>query len=476
LSTDAVGKRPKRRGLKILFGAGAVALVASIGIGYPLIAEITAVGAGFFAKHLCSEVFVAGREPKSVVDTDLRYFFPRALMPIAWWKVDRDSSMTRASFVGVGARVARYRDNAGCALDPIDLPAQVAVASPMLVQAGPKRTDAVHSPWVAAPANNVRLNALIEQAFTETSDQPASQRRTRAVIVVHNGRLLAERYASGFDASSRFPGWSIAKSLTHALVGIVVGDGRIKLDGTVPVPEWRNDDRRAISWDHLLRMKSGLAFDETYAKPLSDINTMLWLAPDAGQFAAAKPATSAPGATWRYASGTSNILTKAIRTVLEENAYADFPRRALFDRIGMSSALMERDAAGNLVGSSFVYATALDYAKFGWLYAMDGVWEGTRILPAGWVRHAMQATEGSNGKYGAHFWLNSLAEEGEHFKGVPPAMLHASGFAGQFITILPSERLVIVRLGQTMDRTSWAHLSFVAAVREAIAFPRTTER
>jgi CubicO group peptidase (beta-lactamase class C family) len=474
LSTEAVGTRPRRRGLKLLIGAGVAALAVSIGAGYRVVAEITAVGAGFFAKHLCSEVFVAGRDPNNVVDTDLRYFFPRALMAIAWWKVDRNGRMTRASFFGIGARVAWHRGEAGCALEPIDSPA--AIVSPMPVKAVSNGTAAVQAPWIAAPTNNGRLNALIDEAFSETSDQPATQRRTRAVVVVHNGRLLAERYASGFDASTRLPGWSIAKSVTHAMVGVLVGEGRIKLDGAIPLPEWRHDDRRAISWDHMLRMKSGLAFDETYAKPLSDINTMLWLASDAGQFAAAKPATSAPGATWHYASGTSNIITKAMRAVLDENDYANFPRRALFDRIGMTSALMERDASGNLVGSSFVYATALDYAKFGWLYAMDGIWDGTRILPAGWVRHATQATEGSNGRYGAHFWLNSLAEEGEHFKGAPPSMLHARGFGGQFITILPAERLVIVRLGQTMDRTSWSQLSFVAAVREAIAFPRTVER
>ncbi len=481
MSTERAGTSPKRRGWKIFIAAGVMTLAVSTGIGFPFISEITSVGAGFFAKQLCSEVFVAGRDPVRVVDTDLRYFFPRVLMLIAWWKVDREAGVTRASFLGIGARVARYRDDAGCSLDPMDQPMhdsskKAAVNSPAPLKGVSNQMVAAPSPWVAAPATKERLNALIDQGFAEANDEAASQRHTRAIVVVHNGRLLAERYAEGFDASSRFPGWSIAKSFTHALVGVLVGDGRIKLDGAVDLSEWQGDERRAISWDQLLRMKSGLAFDETYAKPLSDINAMLWLVPDAGQFAAAKPATSAPGATWRYTSGTSNIITKAIRGVLGEGEHADFPRRALFDRIGMTSALMERDGRGNLVGSSFVYATALDYAKFGWLYAMDGIWDGTRILPAGWVRHAMQPTEGSNRRYGAHFWLNSLAEEGEHFNGAPPAMLHASGFGGQWITILPAERLVIVRLGQTMNRTGWTQLSFVAAVREAIAFPRAAER
>ncbi|MSQ20541.1 MAG: class C beta-lactamase-related serine hydrolase [Betaproteobacteria bacterium] len=476
MSTDEAVIRPQRRGLKIFVGAIVLALAVSIGAGFPIVSRMTAVGAGFFAKQLCSEVFVAGRDPKHVVDTDLRYFFPRALMLIAWWKVDREAGVTRASFAGLGARVAEHRGDAGCALAPIDAPTRATLDQRMPLQAISTGSAAAPLPWIAVPATNVRLNALIDQAFTEANAEPASQRRTRAIVVVHNGRLLAERYAEGFDASSRFPGWSIAKSVTHALVGALVADGRVKLEGRVSLPEWQSDDRRAISWDQLLRMKSGLAFDETYAKPFSGVNAMLWLAADAGQYAAAKPATSAPGSTWHYASGTSNIITNAMRAVLGDADHAEFPRRALFDRIGMASAIMEKDGSGNLVGSSFIYATALDYAKFGWLYAMDGIWDGTRILPAGWVRHAMQPTEGSSGRYGAHFGLNSTAEEVESFKDVPPAMLHATGFGGQWVTILPAERLVIVRLGQTMNRTSWVHLSFVAAVREAIAFPRLTER
>ncbi|MFM9884656.1 MAG: serine hydrolase domain-containing protein, partial [Burkholderiales bacterium] len=444
MGTEGLVARRRGRLARYSLGATALILVGLMPFGMPILMKITAVASGYFAKQLCSEVFVAGRAPKTVVETDLRYFFPGFVIGVARWSTDAEAGTARASFLGLGPRVARFRAGAGCALDAFDRETDSKYRGDTRPIVNP--SSGVPAPalsWEIAPAPNDRLHAIVERAFIERSEQSSEQSRTRAIIVVHAGRLIAERYADGFDAASRFPGWSIAKSITHAMVGVLVAEGALKLEDSMPLPEWKNDDRRSITWDQMLRMTSGLAFDESYANPLSDVNQMLWLAADAGKFAAALPLAAPPGAVWRYTSGTTNVLTRAIRGVLRDTRGKEdhLPWRAMLDRIGMTSALMEQDASGNIVGSSFVYASARDYARFGWLYAMDGIWEGQRVLPPGWVRHAMQPTEGSMGRYGAHFWLEAPPGEQHHFKGASPAMLHASGFAGQWISILPSERL-----------------------------------
>ena len=469
MSTEAVVARPRRRMVLVAF---ALVIAISTAVAVPILFNVTAVGAGYFAKQLCSEVFVAGRVAQTVVETDLRYFFPRLLMRVARWATDADLGSVRVSFLGIGTRVARFRGDVGCVLEPIN--GNVDAASGQArADIGPtvKALSLSPRPWAVAPARNERLDAIVGGAFIDTGDDPSAHSRTRAIFIVHDGQVIAERYAEGFGEASRFAGWSIAKSIVHAMVGMQVAQGRLKLDGPLPLPEWRNDNRREINWDQMLRMTSGLAFDERYANPFSDINQMLWNTADIGKFAASMTLSASPGTTWRYTSGTSNVLTHALRALVADANGNDgkLLADALFERIGMTSALMERDAAGNLVGSSFVYATAADYARFGWLYAMNGVWEGRAVLPEGWLEHAMQPTAGSDGRYGAHFWLSAPDDERHYFKGAVPAMLHASGFGGQWITIVPAERLVIVRLGQALSRTAWNHWEFVAAVREAIA-------
>ena len=471
MSADGVVSLPRKRRRRARLIATGLVLAVATAVGTPILFNATAMGAGYFAKQLCSEVFVAGRSAKWVVDTDLSYFFPALLMNVARWTID--AGTVRASFLGIGTRVARFRADAGCVLDPMDEDADAPRAPMPITVTEPLNQEEAASPlpWVLAATPNERIKAIVQGAFIESNERSSVPGRTRAIFIVHDGRVIAEHYADGFNASTRLPGWSIAKSLTHAMVGLLVADGRIELEGTLPLPEWRKDERRSITWDQMLRMTSGLAFNETYSNPFSDINQMLWATADISRFAAAMPLAASPGSTWRYTSGTTNVLTRAMRAVLADADGNDrkAPVRALFERIGMTSALMERDATGNLVGSSFVYATAADYARFGWLYAMDGMWDGTRVLPAGWVQHAMQPSVGSDGRYGAHFWLDVPPDDRHYFGETVPAMLHASGFGGQWISILPAERLVIVRLGQALTRTAWNHWAFVAAVREAIA-------
>ncbi len=331
------------------------------------------------------------------------------------------------------------------------------------------------APDVDAP----RLAAALAAAFAEPD--PDRPRRTRAVIVVRGGRIVAERYVQGFGRGTPLLGWSMTKSVTNALCGILVGQGKLDVHARAEVPEWRDatDPRRAITLDQLLHASSGLRWSETYeASPFeSDVIAMLYGAGhrDMAAFAAAKPLDHAPGTRWSYSSGTtlivSGIVRRAVGGTLDD--YHAFPRRALFERIGMESAVIEPDASGTFVGSSYSYATARDWARFGLLYLRDGVWDGARLLPEGWVDYSRTpAPAAPHGEYGAHFWLNAGVPE----RGVPrpdpraPAdLFYASGHEGQLVAIVPSRDLVIVRLGLTPDDGRYDLDGFVAEVIASFA-------
>jgi CubicO group peptidase (beta-lactamase class C family) len=264
------------------------------------------------------------------------------------------------------------------------------------------------------------------------------------------------------------PGWSMAKSVTAALAGVLVARGAWRLDARLAAPEWRapGDPRAAITLADLLGMKSGLAFVERYGDPLSDVNVMLWASGDTGAFAAGKPLARPPGTHWEYASGTTNILARAMRDPLGPD-YAAFPRRALFGPAGMASAVLEPDASGTFVGSSFMYATARDWARLGLLFLGDGVLDGERILPAGWARTAATpAVPGS--RFGAHWWLRLKRPPGAPAAPLPADVFHAGGHAGQNISVVPSRALVIVRLGHSVGEGAWDHEAFAARIIAAI--------
>jgi len=193
-------------------------------------------------------------------------------------------------------------------------------------------------------------------------------------------------------------------------------------------------------------MSSGLEFGEIYDDFNSDVVVMLTRSEDAGALAADRPLAAEPGAVWDYSSGTTNLVSRALREVMDDDqAYWRFPYDRLFTPLGMHSAILETDPSGTFVGSSYGYATARDWARFGLLYLEDGIWDSKRILPEGWVEYAATPTPGSQQQYGAHWWLNA----GGRFEGVPRDEFRASGFDGQYVMVIPSRETVIVRLGQT---------------------------
>jgi CubicO group peptidase (beta-lactamase class C family)/uncharacterized membrane protein YkvA (DUF1232 family) len=452
------GKRPRSRvAAAVIVGLWVVAF-AALGWGGWYTWRVAHVATGFAAKTVCSGVFVSGRTPEAVVAEDIDAYRNPALAPVRV-AIDRERGVATARFLGLAAREAVHREGFGCTL-------AIGTSVDALKAAAPELPPAAR----ASVLDRVPPDPALEQALDEAFADPASAppRRTRAIVIVQRGRIVAERYAPGFGPDVPLPGWSMTKSVAGALAGVLVARGTWRLDAPAPVPEWRapGDPRAAITLGELLGMKSGLEFAESYGNPLSDVNVMLWASGDTGAFAAAKPLAHPPGTRWHYASGTTNILARAMRDLLGAE-YAAFPQRALFGRIGMASAVLEPDAAGTFVGSSFMYATARDWARLGLLFLGDGVWNGERILPAGWARAAATpAVPGS--RYGAHWWLRLKRPGGAAPLPLPADLFHAGGHAGQYVTVVPSRALVIVRLGHSVPDGAWDQEAFVARVLAAV--------
>jgi CubicO group peptidase (beta-lactamase class C family) len=310
--------------------------------------------------------------------------------------------------------------------------------------------------WPEAPLpREVDLGPLLDEVFDEAGPLAS----TFAVVVVHRGAVVAERYAGALEHFDRPPtpvtaetpllSWSMAKSVLHAAVGILVGEGRLVLDAPAPVPEWADpgEPRHAITLRQLLAMRDGLDFVEDYEDDrTSDVIEMLFGRgqADMAHFAADRPLAAPPGTRFSYSSGTSNIVSGVVaRTVGAGEPYARFLHSRLFAPIGMTSADPELDEAGTWVGSSYLRATARDWARFGLLYLRDGVWAGRRVLPEGWVDYArtwVSVDPEDDSPYGAHWW---------GVAGDSRGTFRASGYEGQSVTVCPALDLVVVRLGKT---------------------------
>ena len=288
------------------------------------------------------------------------------------------------------------------------------------------------------------FSKLMTEAFGSTERLG----ETHAAVIIQGGRLVHEQYAAGFGPDSTHHSWSMAKSITHALVGILKGDGRIDPAAPAAVAEWQTpgDPRAAITLDQLLRMSSGLAWTEEYVRGNpSDVIAMLFEAgkDDVAGFAAKAPLAQAPGSHFYYSSGTTNIVSRCAAQAAGGD-FAAFMRERLFQPLGMTSPLPRFDAAGTFIGSSFCFCTAQDFARFGLLYLRDGVWDGQRLLPKGWVDYArtptwQQPEAEAEGRYGAHWWLDVGG----------PGSFSANGYDGQYIVLVADLDLILVRHGVT---------------------------
>ncbi|MGE0621411.1 MAG: serine hydrolase domain-containing protein [Pseudomonadales bacterium] len=308
-------------------------------------------------------------------------------------------------------------------------------------------------PWPNASwARGDEPHGEIPRLADEIFDLKGNQGVTYALLIVHRGRLVYERYGHGANAFYLQYSWSMAKSVTQALTGILVARGDLDLFAPAPVPEWAGDERRHITLDQLLRMSSGLAFAEDYVDgQVSDVIPMLQFEGrhDTGAFAAAKPLVHPPGSVWSYSSGTTNILCRILREAVGGGASGmlRFMNDHLFEPIGVRTATPKFDTAGTFIGSSYLLASPQDFARFGLLYLRGGNWDGQQVVPREWVDYARSPTyRDAQQCYGAHWWMRPDR----------PDWFYASGYDGQRVLCIPEKDAVIVRLGRTpVDEVSY---------------------
>ncbi|MCB1691539.1 MAG: serine hydrolase [Pseudomonadales bacterium] len=300
--------------------------------------------------------------------------------------------------------------------------------------------------WPRAAANP-HDPAEFERLADEIFNLSGAQGVTYALLVIKSGELVYERYNAGANGFYLQYSWSMAKSITQALVGILVKKGMIDVHAPAPVPEWQGDARSEITLDQLLRMSSGLRFNEDYVDgQVSDVIPMLQYEGrhDTGAFAAAMPLISTPGSVWSYSSGTTNIICRILKDVVGGGASGmlRFMNDELFEPIGMRTATPKFDTSGTFIGSSYLLASPQDFARFGLLYLRGGTWDGREIVTRDWVDYARTPTyRDAEFCYGAQWWM----------KPDEPGIFYCSGYDGQRIACFPDKDLIIVRLGRTPE-------------------------
>lgn len=419
-----------------------IATVLSVGIfmNYPKLDLIS----GFAAKSVASGHFADGRTLQMIEEGDNDI----PLVDLAMNAIDEKNKCATASVFGLKTRKAIYREGLGSVLidddfdasKPYDVPKRNRTENNLPFPYG----DAEQKDTFFSEINYGKLQKAVDDAFDHNGNKI---KRTRSVLVVYKDQIVAEKYDDNFSKKSKILGWSMTKSLTATYFGILQQQHKIDIFKPAPIAEWKNDKRAKITISDLLHMNSGLCWDENY-ETISDATQMLFLAKDMTKVQLEKPAAFAPNMNWNYSSGTTNLLSGILRKQFKTHQqYLDFWYAALIDKIGMHSMMVETDMAGNYVGSSYGWATTRDWAKFGLLYLHEGQWKNERLFDKNWVNYVTTPTKGSNGRYGAHFWLN----KGRFYPDAPTDLYSCNGFQGQHIFIIPSKDLVIVRMGLKED-------------------------
>lgn len=427
--------------LKYLF---IIVLLLFLYLGYTYYPALNIV-TGYASKNMASGLFLAKRDQLSIEKRD-NGFLPINLVS---YDVDEDEQSVSASIFGLMKRKAIYVDGLGAILvnDSYDPKRQFKV---------PNRSNTQNDlpyPYGNLPVrdtifgevNYKKLDLAVDKAF----DLPGEDKQqTRSVLVVFKDRIIAEKYKEGFDETSLMHGWSMTKSLTSTLYGILQRQDSLDIYKETGIQDWEEDDRRHITYNDLLHMNSGLEWEEAYFN-ISDITKMLYLESDMGQVQIQNQLIAKPNELWNYSSGTTNILSGPLlrKEFDSHQKYLDFWYKELIDKIGMNSMVVETDLSGNYIGSSYAWATTRDWAKFGLLYLHEGSWNGEQILDSSWVQYAKTPTNTSEGRYGAQFWLNA----GGYHPDVPKDMYSCNGFKGQYVFIIPSRNLVVVRTGLVSD-------------------------
>jgi CubicO group peptidase (beta-lactamase class C family) len=430
--------------------------------------DILRVGANYSAKIVCSNVFLAGREPEEVMRTDVQA--PGiALLRLMRASVDRERGVVRAGLLGfIGDGLAVARPGTGCAVIPdgdleLGAPDRRGGAPEAVASASEAAANAF---W--PDGNAIETDATLDRVL---DDDTLAGPGMRAIVVVKRGRIVAERYAAGFSSTTPLLGWSMTKSVLAGLVGVLIKEGRLTLDQTAGWLVMGGGGREHIRIADLLAMSSGLRFNEEYGA-VSDVTRMLYLQPDMAGFARRQPLAHPAGEFWSYSSGTANILSRIAQDAAGPLA-ANYPARKLFVPLGMTSATMETDEHGTLVGSSYMYASARDWARYGQFLLQDGVWRGQELLPRGYVAMMAAPVAASGGEYGhglVWLWASSAVTPGKNpdaAYGIPADTFWMEGHDGQVTSIIPSRSLVVVRMGLTPARDHYLPQPLVKSILEA---------
>jgi CubicO group peptidase (beta-lactamase class C family) len=439
------------------------ALAAALVVGLGLQASQPAIpgpkgthtenGLAGFAKILCSGVFVSGRAPEDVVAGSAYFFMPQAERDQVKWDVDRTARLAGAS-LGSTRREARFYGDQGCIIQNPDRPGIHFTPVPVRTRLPPAdsqswpmgdKRDTPGPTAVAANVDQAKMAAAADAAFAD----PAAM--TAAFLVVHKGRIVAERYAAGITQDTQLESWSMGKSLAATLFALLVKDGTYTLEQPAPVPLWRTpgDPRGSIRNIDLLRMSAGLKFlgnqEPGASQTYPDHYYIYTGGIDAFDYSITRPQEYPPNTDGRYRNSdplTITYLAKLAVTKRGDN-FLTWPQRALFDRIGIRRQVLETDPYGNFLITGYDYGTARNWARLGLLYLQDGMWQGQRLLPEGWAAFVSTAAPAwKRPEYGGLFWLNRI-----NTWNLPPDTYFAAGAGGQNTWIVPSRDLVIVRMG-----------------------------
>lgn len=454
--------------LKFLLLLVVVVITGVAGWLYAAPPALIRVGTAYSAKMVCSNHFLAGRDAQQVLTVDVQA--PgHPLLRYITVDVDDESGVVSAKLLGFfGESKALHRKGAGCSSVP---DGNITTVSALPVVTIPRPEPDMQALWPLGERVELSQNAALAAALDDPELQGEGM---RAIVVAQNGRILGERYGEGFSAETPLLGWSMTKTVTAAIIGTLVGEGRLSLDQDDLFEEWETDERGEITISDLMAMSSGLEFNEDYGD-VTDVTRMLFLEPDMVSFAANKPQAEPRGTVFSYSSGTTNLLSDVWQDAFANQAEAmNWPRKTLFGPLRMTSAVLETDSRGTFVGSSYLYATGRDWARFGEFLRNDGVWEGKQILPEGFAQWMREEAPASNGVYGrGQLWLKGPGRDepgvaGDASLDLPEDAFWLRGHDGQSVIVIPSQGLVIVRLGLTPSNRNYRPQTLVRAVIDAV--------
>lgn len=447
-------------------------LIAAIGIHYSIsYIRIAKIGAGYKAKVLCSGIFISGRTPGDIIENDLNI----PILDYFDYEIDYiEKSVTVSILWDLLSRKASFLSDRGAVLD------YESELHQFIQEYIPARNTEIsgdanlETSELFASINYELINKIINDQFTEKDT--LNKLRTQAVLILYKGKIVAEKYDKKINSSTRLCGWSMTKTFGNALTGVLIQKGFANVDDPVNLSYWKKDQKKnRITLDNILRMSPGLEFDESYKKYDSDVMRMLYLVDNAAKYAAEKNLIHHPGTVWNYSSGTSILLAKFIQERLQEKNIKPlkFAYEELMFKIGMYSSILETDAAGTMVISTGLFATAREWARLGKLYLQNGNWNGEQLFPEWWLNYSAKPTETSRyKKHGAHLWIKpdsaKKPEQLNVIKQLPDDIMNAAGHYGQFLFIIPSKDLVVIRLAQTYDSDDFNEYKFILDICNAI--------